>query len=833
MNDMQSTFLAGNFIRGQYRVIEILGQGATGAVYLVADERTPQKLFALKEVKHVVYEERRGFPFDATTMKQLNHRALPHIHRVFYSDNRDRSYILMDYVEGSNLEVLRQLMPGKRLSLHAAMTLMLPIMDAVSYLHQQQPHLVHGDIKPSNIIAPIASTSIPSKLVDLGGIKELGSVVQQHALNFRAPEQFDKGASRRSDVYALGAVFYTLLTGTVPMAAPARMASINAGEPDPLWPISQFTPFAQVVAQAIHRAMSINRHDRFASIEQFREVLWQVMHADQAAARMLELAVVVPGEEHTTPDTNRLETESLELMPFFPVEEHTSDLLNDAMLEFPPTTPVVNAQATPALSGPSLSSTDTGEGKPPVSASLLEEAVVFPRRRSHTTSKGRAYDKHSRRKRKARMLFVIATILLLVCVVWAGVAVVGYQKYNTTYQNETTLAKTGLKHLQTAASLIQAWSKKPLDAPSVATARREFATASANFTQINTDLHPYSGVGTAIPGLGSRLSAALRIASAATEISQAGVTGCDALALITSRFREPLGIGRGLTTTDLASLGEELHRVEAEVNQATAQVNALQPGDLHFDSRLGKAVADFHRYLPTVQALLHETDQLLPVLPSLLGINAPAFYLVEVLDPTELRPGGGAIKDYGFATFIGGRLSAAHITDVNLLDSQSAAAGHNPTLPPAYRWFEPASQGWNLRDSNLDAGFPTAASYAERNFNSEGGRVPLRGVIAITPTLMAKARAVTGPISIPELHETVTAQNLLDRLHYYQLGPGSQSGSIILSPQGPPTASKYFMEQLSQRFLTRVHQLPSSVLPDLLQLLGNALHTKDLQIYFK
>src|SRR6266487_2413235 len=187
MNDMQSTFLAGNFIRGQYRVIEILGQGATGAVYLVADERTPQKLFALKEVKHVVYEERRGFPFDATTMKQLNHRALPHIHRVFYSYNRDRSYILMDYVEGSNLEVLRQLMPGKRLSLHAAMTLMLPIMDAVSYLHQQQPHLVHGDIKPSNIIAPIASTSIPSKLVDLGGIKELGSVVQQHALNFRAP----------------------------------------------------------------------------------------------------------------------------------------------------------------------------------------------------------------------------------------------------------------------------------------------------------------------------------------------------------------------------------------------------------------------------------------------------------------------------------------------------------------------------------------------------------------------------------------------------------------------------------------------------------------------
>ncbi len=252
------------------------------------------------------------------------------------------------------------------------------------------------------------------------------------------------------------------------------------------------------------------------------------------------------------------------------------------------------------------------------------------------------------------MLFVLASIFLLVCIVWSGVAVAGYQKYNTTYQSEAALAKVGLKHLQTAATLIQAWSKKPLDVPSITTARREFVTASANFTQITTDLHPYTGVGTAIPGLNSRLSAALRIAAAATEISQAGVIGCDALTLITSRFRN---IGHGLTTQDLAALSGNLHQVEAEVSQATAQINALQPGDLQFDSRISKAVADFHRYLPSVQALLHQTDQLLPVLPSLLGISTPAFYLVEILDPTELRPGGGAIKDYGFATFVGGRLA--------------------------------------------------------------------------------------------------------------------------------------------------------------------------------
>jgi serine/threonine protein kinase len=831
MNDTQSTLHAGYLLRGQYRIIDLLGKGASGAVYLVTDERKPEKQFALKEVIHVIHEEQHGFPFSPAALKQLNHPALPHVYSVFYSNNHDRAYILMDYIEGSNLKVMRQLMPGKRLSLHAAMTLMSPIMDAVSYLHQQQPHIIHGDIKPSNIIAPIASASTTSKLVDLGGIRELDTNTRQSVLNYRAPEQFGKKASRRSDIYALGAVFYALLAGTVPPSAPDRMARINAGEPEQLWPISQFTPFAQIVAQAINRAMSISRHDRFASVEQFREALWQVMHTDQAA-QVLELAVLGSGEEHTAPGANILQTESLELTPFIPIEEQINEEFDDSILKFPSSTPIINAQAKADPSGSSVPS--IREGEPPVSASLLEETVVLRHKRPPTASSDNTppHGKYGRRKRKTKVRFVLATIFLLVCVVWSGVAVVGYQKYNATDQNETALAKAGLKHLQTAAYLMQAWVKKPLDMPSLATARREFTMSSASFAQINTDLRPFAGVGTRIPGLGSRLSAALRLASVATEISEAGITSCDVLSLITSRFREPLGAGRGLTDADLAMLSGELREVETDVSQANAAINALKPGDLQFDSRISKAITLFHQYLPSLQALLHEADQLLPVLPALLGIGGPAFYLVEILDPAELRPGGGAIKDYGFATFIGGRLAAAHVTDVNLLDSQSAAAGSNRALPAVYKWFSPASQGWNLRDSNLDANFPTAASYAEQNYISEGGRVTLQGVIAITPTLMAQALSITGPIAIPELHETITANNVLDRLHYYLLEAESASDNVILSPGGPSTTSKYFMELLAQNFLKRVQQLPSYVLPDILQLLGKALHTKDLQIYF-
>ena len=98
---------------------------------------------------------------------------------------------------------------------------------------------------------------------------------------------------------------------------------------------------------------------------------------------------------------------------------------------------------------------------------------------------------------------------------------------------------------------------------------------------------------------------------------------------------------------------------------------------------------------------------------------------------------------------------------------------------------------------------------------------------------MQRALAITGPIYVPELHETVTAQNLIDRLHYYQYGPGRHISGGILRPGENDTGSIYFTEQLAQHFLDRIHQLRASDVPQLVQMLVSSLHTKDLQIYFK
>src|SRR5258708_30388486 len=172
-------------------------------------------------------------------------------------------------------------------------------------------------------------------------------------------------------------------------------------------------------------------------------------------------------------------------------------------------------------------------------------------------------------------------------------------------------------------------SKQPRYPRLVPHAQQEFAAASAVFARLDTDLQSFPGASTLIPAYGARLSAALRLVPVALKISLAGVAGCDALNVIISRFHDPLSTSHGLTIEDLAAIGKDLHQIEADVNQATAQVNAFQPADLQFHSRIRKAIAAFHQSLPSLQALLQATDQLLSAMPSLLGISAPAYYLVE------------------------------------------------------------------------------------------------------------------------------------------------------------------------------------------------------------
>ncbi len=279
MQEVQVILQNGTIVRDRYVVEKLLGKGGFGAVYLVRDLRVKGNRFALKEVIDPNEQDRKRFAFEGDILRRLDYYALPRVYRVFEDERRYRVYLLMDYIEGSNLETLRLQQPQKRFSLAAIMRFLTPIADAVSYLHQQNPPVLHQDIKPANIIVP--SDGENTILVDFGIAKEFDddsttTLMRRCSPGYGAPEQYSQGTNQRTDVYGLAATFYALLTGVVPTDALHRVTQMGTYNSDPLETVDHFVPDTPAfVVEALQRAMALNSHDRFPSIEAF----WQTLQA--------------------------------------------------------------------------------------------------------------------------------------------------------------------------------------------------------------------------------------------------------------------------------------------------------------------------------------------------------------------------------------------------------------------------------------------------------------------------------------------------------------------------------------------------------------------------
>jgi eukaryotic-like serine/threonine-protein kinase len=279
MREVQVTLPLKTLLRGRYLVEAVLSRGETGNVYLVRDKHVGgPELMTLKEIVHPTATARDRFSIEPEALKQLEHPALPRIYDAFVDDRLARSYVLMEYIAGSSARDLLSRQSGHRFGVQETMAMMAPILEAVAYLHQRQPPIIHRDIKPSNII--VAESARGPLLIDFGLAKQSDADATTSAVRFGtpgycAPEQYgNQGTSPQTDIYALGATFYTLLTGSVPIESVTRVMQLCELKRDPLVPLGEQVPGlpAQIVV-AIHRTLNLESADRFSSVEQFQEVL--------------------------------------------------------------------------------------------------------------------------------------------------------------------------------------------------------------------------------------------------------------------------------------------------------------------------------------------------------------------------------------------------------------------------------------------------------------------------------------------------------------------------------------------------------------------------------
>lgn len=285
---------SGSILRERYEIVRLVGQGGMGAIYRAQDLRLEGRVCAVKEILPdlLVGYENNGtdlaqtieqFYQEASVLARLDHPNLPKVSDYFSVDRRE--YLVMDFVKGRDLHdiLIETRQQKKYLSEAQVLAWTTQLLDALEYLHSQEPPVLHRDIKPHNIkITPEGRL----KLVDFGLVKVLQqddartvTVVQGRGTVAYTPlEQYggDSGYTDvRTDIYSMGATLYHLLAGTPPRDAKERFL-----KPGLLLPLRQQNPAISVrTERAIFQALAMHPDERPANIAALRQALFGMNRA--------------------------------------------------------------------------------------------------------------------------------------------------------------------------------------------------------------------------------------------------------------------------------------------------------------------------------------------------------------------------------------------------------------------------------------------------------------------------------------------------------------------------------------------------------------------------
>src|SRR6476660_4395136 len=249
----------GTFLQSRYRVIRQLGQGGMGAVYEAIDERLDATV-ALKETFFADERLRKQFEREARLLARMHHPALPRVSDHFAEG--EGQFLVMQFITGEDLAHMLTVKQGP-FPPDQVLTWADQLLDALDYLHTQDPQIIHRDIKPQNLKLTSRGQMI---LLDFGLAKgqagEISRVTTSASIfgytpNYAPLEQIQGlGTDSRSDLYSLAATVYHLLTGVKPPDALTRAAALVNGQPDPLLSANEVNNAIDgQVASVLHRAM--------------------------------------------------------------------------------------------------------------------------------------------------------------------------------------------------------------------------------------------------------------------------------------------------------------------------------------------------------------------------------------------------------------------------------------------------------------------------------------------------------------------------------------------------------------------------------------------------
>ncbi len=277
-----------------YEIIRVLGSGGFGVTYL-AKHIELETLLAIKEfLPHsIARREEKTFsiiPFtnskdensyayhtekflnEAKILASIRHANIVKVFHFFKENNT--AYFIMDYVKGKSLkEYIKQ---QGSLDEEEIISIIMPILEGLKEVHNK--HYLHRDIAPDNIY--LRENSVPM-LIDFGTVKDTEqnviTAVPIIKRGYSAPEQYSTSSelSRATDIYAIGAVLYTMISGKRPPESQQRQIEILNDKHDPLGDIEKIYGgrYSKQLLQTIKKAMSVKSADRFQSVAKIQSSL--------------------------------------------------------------------------------------------------------------------------------------------------------------------------------------------------------------------------------------------------------------------------------------------------------------------------------------------------------------------------------------------------------------------------------------------------------------------------------------------------------------------------------------------------------------------------------
>ncbi|MBN1873762.1 MAG: serine/threonine-protein kinase [Anaerolineae bacterium] len=259
-------------LQNRYKILGVVGLGGMGAVYKAQDLRFPgvMRVCAVKEMFNTAADPQvrqviiRTFEREASILATLSHPAIPQVYDFFTEGAR--SYLVMEFVSGKNLEEL--LVEGEGfISESLVIDWTVQLCDVLSYLHNHKPRpIIFRDLKPANVMLDDHSRI---RLIDFGIAKlfqsgEKGTMIGTEG--YSPPEQYRGIAEPRGDIYALGATLHHMLSKKDPRMEPPFSFHER--------PIHQTNPtVSRELVEVINKSLEYDINKRWGSAEEFKRVM--------------------------------------------------------------------------------------------------------------------------------------------------------------------------------------------------------------------------------------------------------------------------------------------------------------------------------------------------------------------------------------------------------------------------------------------------------------------------------------------------------------------------------------------------------------------------------